>query len=382
MGLIAIWAMYYSKVNNIMTLPIYKNVYLLLWLVIWIAIAALRLVDNGIGGTDALAYSMYFKRCFDISGFEGTPLELYDSNLAFKWYNQIIRVFTANESVFFALTHGIMALSIIWFVKVYYFKRESFIPLFLIVFWYLRGFCTIRSNFATVFLLIGLIFLLRNDMKKVMLFALLAFLFHKAMALYVLFIPFYLYVKKHKVSIFRIFVLIFCLSIMGTIIRDYVFGSNLFGSEFNEHYAVYSRSDNDANGFVSNFWKIAFEQMLLGVFMLISKKKISYFRTMCLSTYEQKSFDLLWYMCVFDILMIPICSVFVIWRGYEFFYIPRLVMWGIIIWLYHPKTIRFRPIYNIVVFLLFLVWFIQRIHSESFWKESCLMPYIFSPFYN
>lgn len=97
-----------------------------------------------------------------------------------------------------------------------------------------------------------------------------------------------------------------------------------------------------------------------------------------MSPLEFKKFQVIWYACLFDCLLIPVCSAFGIWRGYEIFYIPRLVMWAILLKVLEPRSVKLQTIYFILCVGLFYGWFLQRTSAESFWKETSLMPYVFN----
>lgn len=53
--------------------------------------------------------------------------------------------------------------------------------------------------------------------------------------------------------------------------------------------------------------------------------------------------------------MIPVCYILGIWRGYEYFYIPRLIMWGVLM---KGVLSHFNSTSKIIVRILFLVLFI------------------------
>ena len=103
MGIIGAWAIYKSSLQN-SPKPFWKNKYYQIWFLIWTLIATFRMIDGNAGGTDAIAYYSYFKMCFDIRGWELTPLGLYDSNLGFRWYNRILRLFSDNQFYYLFLT--------------------------------------------------------------------------------------------------------------------------------------------------------------------------------------------------------------------------------------------------------------------------------------
>lgn len=337
--------------------------------------ASFRLIDGGAGGTDAGAYYLYFIKCFDIRGWELTPLGLYDSNLGFRWYNRILKFISDNQIYYLFITHGIMLLCVIKFIDVFKFRRVSFVPFFLIVFWYLRGFCTIRSNFATAILLVSLIFLAQDKYKQSIVVAIISILFHKMMLLYALFIPFYWYAKKKKVTVKMVLVGIVTVSLITTAITNFIFGGNLMGDEFTEHYGEYSEKASEV-GFFGNFWKIAFEQIVLGVLMVSVKKKFMTYRASFSDKLIIMKLDIIWYACLFDMLLLPICSAFGIWRGYEVFYVPRLVMWSIILGILKPKSTKFQFLYTLLICCIFYGWFWQRLSAKSFWYETNLMPYL------
>lgn len=357
-------------------IPFYKNKSYICWLLFWTFIATFRCIEGGAGGNDAGAYYLYFLNSFDIHGYELTALELYDSNLGFRWYNRILRLISDNQMYFLFVTHGIMLAFVIKFLDYFRFRKMSIVPFFLVVFWYIRGFCTIRSNLATAILLLSLIFLVDKRYKQSIVIAIISFLFHKMMIVYALFIPFYWYSQHKKITFKQIIIAILLLSLSTTLLTTYIFGGNVFGSEFSEHYSNYSDASMEV-GFFGNFWKIAFEQIILGVMLLLFQKRIIIAASK-MSSLEFRKFQVIWYACLFDCLLIPICSAFGIWRGYEIFYIPRLVMWAILLKVLEPRSVKLQVLYTILCIGLFYGWFLQRTSAESFWKDTTLMPYVFN----
>ena len=357
-------------------IPFYKNKNYICWLLFWTFIATFRCIEGGAGGNDAGAYYLYFLNSFDIHGYELTALELYDSNLGFRWYNRILRLISDNQMYFLFVTHGIMLAFVIKFLDYFRFRKMSIVPFFLVVFWYIRGFCTIRSNLATAILLLSLIFLVDKRYKQSIVLAIISFLFHKMMIVYALFIPFYWYSQHKKITFKQIIIAILLLSLSTTLLTTYIFGGNVFGSDFSEHYSNYSDASMEV-GFFGNFWKIAFEQIILGVMLLLFQKRIIIAASK-MSSLEFRKFQVIWYACLFDCLLIPICSAFGIWRGYEIFYIPRLVMWAILLKVLEPRSVKLQVLYTILCIGLFYGWFLQRTSAESFWKATTLMPYVFN----
>lgn len=374
MGCIGVWAIRMTNKKHII-LPFYKNKYYRIWFIIWTLLAACRLLDGDAGGTDAYAYYQYFVRCFNIRGYELTSLGLFDSNLGFRWYNRIFSLISKSEVYYLALTHGLMLFFVINFIDTFKFRKTYVIPFFLIAFWYIRGFCTIRSNLATSIFLLSLIFFLHEKYKSGIVVVLLSVLFHKMMILYALFVPFYLYIKDRNIPIKTIIIAIICISLFTSMLVNFVFGGTILSGEMSDHYSAYTEAASEV-GFLGNFWKIAFEQILLGAFLLIFRQSLFKYRDSS-SLLEKRKFDLLWYACCFDMMMIPICSSFGIWRGYEIFYMPRLIMWGLIFALKAPKAEKWKILYSFFLTICVLGWFLQRTSAESFWKDTGLMPYLF-----
>lgn len=373
MGIVGVWAISLSALHP-SSKPFNKNKYYLIWFFIWTLIAAFREIDGNAGGTDALGYYSYFVRSFDIRGWELTPLGLYDSNLGFRWYNRILRFFSDNQIYYLFITHGLMLACVIKFVDYFRFGKMNLIPFFLIVFWYLRGFCTIRSNLATAILLLSLIYLAQNKYKQSIAMAILSILFHKMMILYALFIPFYWYAQKKRIKLKFIVVAVIGISMLSTALTTFVFGGILMGDEFTDHYSIYSENASET-GFLGNFWKIAFEQIILGVFMVIFDRKAIKYTNSLANDDDKSKFYVIWYACLFDLMLIPICNAFGIWRGYEVFYIPRLVLWCILLGLIQSKDKKWNLLFTIIICVLFYGWFWQRLSAKSFWYETNLMPY-------
>ena len=81
-------------------------------------------------------------------------------------------------------------------------------------------------------------------------------------------------------------------------------------------------------------------------------------------------------LCAYDFLMIPVNYILGIWRGYENLYIPRLIMWGILMQaISNCLTAKSKYIFRAIMLIAFMGWMVFRI--EATYNSSCLMPYIF-----
>ena len=162
-------------------------------------------------------------------------------------------------------------------------------------------------------------------------------------------------------------------------------------SSWAQHYFIIFTSDMDLSGaytsyamksvgtnFLDNAWKIAFEQILLGLFILLYNKKLNIYINE-LSENERSKVNIIYLICIFDILLIPVNYTLSIWRGYEYFYLSRLAMWGIILYIATQKVPKkFKPLCSVIIATCFISWMVFRVWST--WESSGLMPYIFEPF--
>ena len=142
-------------------------------------------------------------------------------------------------------------------------------------------------------------------------------------------------------------------------------------------YAYYATANMNIS-FFDNGWKIAFGQLLLLVLFLIFQSDIS--KTVANYTeLNRKRYQYIYLMCIYDFLMIPVNHILGIWRGYEYFYLPRMILWGIVLRtiFYHFKP-GSRGTLRIISLILFISWMIFRVYST--YEDSLLMPYVFEVF--
>jgi hypothetical protein len=141
---------------------------------------------------------------------------------------------------------------------------------------------------------------------------------------------------------------------------------------FEGAYSSYISSDKN----LLDIWGIFFEQLLLGAFLLFCNKKIQIYKN-SLSIEFFNKVDLIYQLCVFDIILVPINIALGNWRGYEFFYLPRIIMWGILLYIIlKNQPQRFRLIFSFSLFIIIGFWLLFRWNST--YEDSSLMPYVFS----
>lgn len=345
--------------------------------IIWTIFATFRLVNvYGIGGTDAHNYADYFITCLQSTI---RPNYVHYEPL-YKIINIIIRHVTSDYRVYFAIVYGFVVFSYIWFVKEFSYKEINKAPYILMIYVYIRGFCTLRTNLAASFILISIIFLRKKKIVTSIIIACAGVLIQRATIIYVLFLPFYFVFKgKHinKIDIKKTIVLLIIAYILGRIARNYVLSGGL--RKINSNYTYYA-SQSVSRSFLDNFWKIAFEQMVLFVFMIYFKKYIKKDIVNLSAEENGKRLDMVWIMCMFDIILIPVAYLLGIWRAYEYFYIPRIIMWGEIVSVINRHKVA-RPgvkYLNLIWTLIFIAWLVFRWYNT--WEDSDLTPYVFAPF--
>lgn len=338
-------------------------------IIVWTFFASFRLVTIDIGGSDAINYIGYFDKC--LSGAKVFP---YSDHMDFLMgvIIKAIRLITSSHYVFFLIVYGFMSWSYFYFCYKFAPKKTSSIAFFLLFFLYLRSFNTLRSNFCISFILLGLVALQSLKNYKVYLITFSSVLIHKAGLIFAMVLPFVQIFKKKKLTVPIIIVFIAISSVVATFLQTF-FLANFADVDLGGSYQGYASHSLEDSGFFDNAWKIAFEQMALGVMMLINIKNLRR-RWSAFDEDDKKKIDIIFLICVFDFMLIPVNYIMGIWRGYEFLYAARLVMWGEVISVSTRSNFFFRFIY----FVVFVAWFIFRL--DRTYEESCLMPYIFEPF--
>lgn len=340
------------------------------WILIWGFFTIFRKVDYGLGGSDAIQYVLYFRDCLNPNLHT-----LYAEHLdvGFQLLTKFIRFFTSDYRIYFALIYGIIIVAYIVFINEFTPTKIYYEPMVLIFFVYLRGFTSIRTNLSVAFLLLALVALYRNKRIWSCIWLILCLGMHIASFLFVPFFAFYFLYKNKKIKSWQ-WITLYVVVLVGTrIVQQFLSKmTSLRGA-----YAYYATA-NKNESFFNNGWKIAFGQLLLLAVFLMFQKSIN----RCVSKYTELNrnrYQFVYLMCVYDFLMIPVNFILGIWRGYEYFYIPRLILWGIVL-----ETISThlelgnRKIFRIVSLALFIAWMVFRVYST--YEDSLLMPYILDIF--
>lgn len=144
-------------------------------------------------------------------------------------------------------------------------------------------------------------------------------------------------------------------------------------------YIKYAKASMSA-GYAIDYVKLIVEQILVLVLLLHFDKNIN---TNIVS--EQKSgenrLEILRIIMIYDAMLIPISFILNVWRGVDYFFLPRLIMVDEIFSLLAKRVTKSsRKIYYIGIYILMAVWFIFRLSTT--YDISALMPYVFEPFMN
>lgn len=349
--------------------PINNKAYIV-WYLIWLFITVFRKVDFGVGGSDAIQYKLYFDECLDPNLHT-----LYSEHLdvGFQLLTKLIRLFTSNYKIYFVLIYSIIIIAYIIFINELAPTGIYYEPMVLTFFVYLRGFTSIRTNLSVAFLLLSLVCFYKNKKLLTGVFLILCLGMHIASFLFVPFYVFYFLYRKKQLRIWHwgglyLLVLSGAKAAQQVIMRM----TGLRGA-----YAYYASANLNAS-FFDNGWKIAFGQLLLLGLFFVFQSKVN----QSVIKYEEADknrYQFVYLLCVYDFLMIPVNFILGIWRGSEYFYLPRLILWGVVLKTVSTYfTASSRKIFKAVIMILFVMWMIFRVYNT--FEDSLLMPYIFDIF--
>ena len=342
-----------------------------LWLFVWTIASAFRVIQKGIGGTDAYGYIKYFEHCND------EHLSALYSHIADDWgfeiINQVLNGICGDYHFFLLVVYGFQTYSFILFYKVFCTRSTNILPYFLTSYLLIRSLNTIRSNLAIAFFLFAMVLLAKRKNIWAIVIAVFSIFIHKMMVLYLPFL--FLSLRFERIRLSRKTILLFfgisasLIIVLKQVILRYVRSLNIEGA-----YVSYI---GKSSSFLQT-WGIAFEQLVLGAAMVWLLGKLYDY---CNNGVEEENHinRLLLLGCIYDILLVPICGAMGVWRGYEIMYLPRIVMWSIIISIYQQYLSEgTKNIVNVLVFIVLLAWLIFRYSAT--WKASGLMPFIFEFF--
>lgn len=341
----------------------------MVWYAVWLFLAVFRHIERGIGGTDAYNYMTYFDVCLDLNS-QHRYVKHVDS--LYRLLNQFIRLFTDNYHVLFFIIYTIIIFSYILVINEFAIPECSLLPVAILFYMYLRGFNTIRTTLSVSIILFSMVALKKRRNVLAMVLAVSSVFIHKVSMLYICYLILYYMYKKNKLTVKGCLVYTGIVAFVGPIARDVLIYSNWRFLNTGAYISYMSRSL--VNSFFDGFWKICFSQLLLGAALIIFNKGLNQYILNLKEPYQTDA-KFVRLVCYFDIMTIPATYLLGIWRGYEYFYLLRLLMWGMIIHVictYFTK--QSRRVIEWAFLIAFMVWMVSRI--ESTWESSSLMPYV------
>ena len=369
LGLLPCWALNSNKLTIRIDKKIKISLSILSWYIIWLFFAVFRFVDVGRGGSDAVTYISYFSICLDN---DSNHIYARHNDFLYVILNKGLRIFTTNYHWLFFVVYSIMILSYIQIIKKLCIKKYiSYIPISILIYIYIRGFTSIRTNLSVSLVLLSIVCCSRKKYKSSILLAFSSVFMQKASIFYAFYLAIYMLYKEKKLTLSKCIIFMILSSIAGVISQWVILHTNISFLESGAY--VYYAGISLEKSFFDSFWKIAFPQLLLLAALIILNKKLLVFENK-MDIDSREKFRFVRLLCYYDIMLIPVTYILNLWRGYEYLYIIRLIMWGYIITCCSADLSKnTRKIFKLVCLLLFLSWMAFRLYKT--YEDSALMPY-------
>lgn len=347
--------------------------------------AVFRGVGEKLGGSDALNYKMIFINCLN----PGSKYFSMVSEPLFRWYCQTIRLFTEDYKVFFAISYGLIAVSYCVFIESYCPRNAAAVPFVLLIFPYLKAFCTLRSSLAVAVFLIALVYVDKKPWLSNVLMLSTIFIHRMAVAYAVFFVFDYLFRKWIlRFNGIKLGAMLFVIALAGVwaarAVQYIIVGFGILDTTDN----WYLRQSMGTSLF--RRFPMFLAHMLVFFALVVLGDRVK----------RTKNWGRLKRFIAYDIVILPATLVLGFWRANEFMYLVRLCVWSTLIpkgepicvaWMQQSQWLRSRKwaqslqdrqncmiIYRIGMCLLFGVWLMFRIYSE--WDDLKIMPYVLDLF--
>ena len=298
----------------------------------------------------------------------------------------MIRLFTDEPKVFFAISYGFIAVCYCVFIEKFCPYNGSAVPFGLLIFPYLKAFCTLRSSMAVALFLIALV--VYSGKKRwlgVLLMIAILFIHRMSIAYSVFFLFDWIFEKiVDRLYGVRLGAVLFLVGLAGVMCARLLQWAILATGILDNTDSWYLRQSMGKSLFLR--FPMFFAHMMVFVFLILLDKKIG----------RSKQWKWIRRFLAFDIVIFPATIVLGFWRANEYMYLVRLIVWSQLIpagkpyftawlrnckWLKFKKSIRMKltekrcnQIYRFVVTCVFLAWLMFRIYSE--WDDLKIMPYI------
>lgn len=334
-----------------------KGIYLFALFIILLVFSVSREVGINLGGMDSLPYEQIFLN-------RDYARIMENNEFLFVYFTDLIREFTATPVIYRCFCYSLIIFSYIFFIKEFCPKSASSIPYLLIMYPLLMSFNTMRNSMGMAMILIGLVIMYRKKDLFGIAFIVSSIFFHRMSLIYLPIILFYYLLRN--VNIFRskifmciaIIVAVLASSLIGSVFQSYILSASIIdGTD------LYYLGMNKGGMFTA---ALAFfvPLLLISVFIIMNTSR---------KMFEEYKF--LYLIVLYDIVIYPCTFVFGMWRANEYFYIPRLTLWGILLYTFYQRfDKRNRLLVKLIALVCFTFWFVDRL--EGTYKTSALMPYV------
>ncbi|MBE5991551.1 MAG: hypothetical protein E7247_04055 [Paenibacillaceae bacterium] len=341
---------------------------------IWIPFAVFRYVglykNISIGGSDAPTYISYFQVCLTSTNH----LYALHTEALFQIINKIVRLFTDDYHWLFILFYGFIFFAYVSFIQEFGIKHQNYIPIFMLIIPYIKSFSTIRTGLAIAAILIGIVSLSKRKILLCFFMMLSSIFIQRASLIYATFPVFYYLVIKEKITQKNAILFSIIGAFSGVIIQRVLIAGD-FSFMSGGAYSKYILQSFHLKYWI-DYLKIIAEQIVVLIMVFVNNARIKKFGEN-LEMEEKRHIKILQILCYYDCFLLPICATLNIWRGVDYFFLPRLLMLGLLITIYGKKvTYSSKRIYSIIVLIFIIMWYILRL--STFYDKSDVMPYLFS----
>ena len=353
------------------------NQYYLMFFLLWVGVATFRYVgyQNGIvvGGMDAPMYKEFFEICR--SAYQQN-LYSYHTESLFQAYTKLIRYFTEDYKVYFAISYGFIVFAYLLFIKEFELVGSRCVAVFMLFFVYLKSFCVFRTHLAFAVILVSLVLIKKNRIFWAVVLALTTPFIQRASIFFAIFPFFYILFKKKKITVKRGMIFVVVGMVIGVVAQRVALTGG-YSWMLGGAYIKYAKASM-SSGYAIDYVKLIVEQILVLILLLHFDKNINSNIASEQNNGENR-LEILRIIMIYDAMLIPISFVLNIWRGVDYFFLPRLIMIDEIISLFAKKVTKpSRKFYYIVIYILIAAWFIFRLSTT--YDISAIMPYVFEPF--
>lgn len=307
-------------------------------------------------GTDRPVYKNIFLWSNSETTFYNSAYGFSSIEKGYVLLNRIIRLFTSNKTIFFAIVSFVTLFLI--FSTIYYFKDRINIGASVLGYaslFYIQSFSLIRIYLASAILFYAIRYLITSKNIKYLICVVIAFFIHtSAIFMFLPFLLFFIYEKNKKISAFIVLGVFTLLYIKPNTIL-------LFASNF-ERYADYVNKGFLTSG--SGIAQIIYFAPLFFIFLITRKKA------------EERYNDLfLIYTSIF--LLLGILSYKIEILGRIMYYATYPYLFFIPYYLKNLKTKASRWFYSLVAICVFIYYVLRLfIYLADYCFEDGIMPYI------